>query len=62
MDKIYVKRYSAAFKQSVVREYEAGTVSVKNTPDPATIFIQESQRPRSLQSRAVWEGERNNFV
>lgn len=24
MDKIYVKRYSAAFKQSVVREYEAG--------------------------------------
>lgn len=24
MDKIYVKRYSVAFKQSVVREYEAG--------------------------------------
>lgn len=24
MDKIFVKRYSAAFKQSVVREYEAG--------------------------------------
>lgn len=24
MDKVYVKRYSAAFKQSVVREYESG--------------------------------------
>ncbi len=24
MDKVYVKRYSAAFKQSIVREYEAG--------------------------------------
>ena len=30
MDKVYIKRYSEAFKKTVVKEYEAGGAAVLN--------------------------------